>query len=62
MKGFDFKLSTKGVWKPGEEIKRTPEGHAPRGIENARILLVKIQADAAGTEAAEGQSTLQTKK
>ncbi|HLH31852.1 MAG TPA: hypothetical protein VKY31_11655, partial [Terriglobia bacterium] len=41
-KGCDFKLWTNDVWQPGEELTWNLRGDAPRGIENALIVLSQI--------------------
>ena len=53
MKGCDFQLKTHEVWKPGEELVWTLDGHARRGIENAHIVLVKIKSDPVAARTAE---------
>jgi hypothetical protein len=42
-KGCDFELSTKDVWKPGEQLTWLARGKAAYQIENARIVLVKVE-------------------
>jgi hypothetical protein len=42
-KGCDFELPTKDVWKPGERLTWVAHGKAPYRIEEARIVLLKIE-------------------
>jgi hypothetical protein len=43
-KGCDFELSTKDVWKPGEQLTWLAHGKAAYRIEDARIVVLKIEA------------------
>lgn len=42
-KGCDFHLWTDQIWAPGEELTWNARGSAPRGIENALIVMDKIR-------------------
>jgi hypothetical protein len=42
-KGCDFNLWTNQVWAPGEELTWNVRGNAPRGIENALVVLTKLR-------------------
>lgn len=48
--GCDFRLWTVRVWEPGEELTWMIDGKAPRGIENATVMLVKLRMEAAKPE------------
>ena len=47
MKGCDFELKTHTVWWPGEELVWTLDGRVHRGIDNPRITIVELRAEAA---------------
>jgi hypothetical protein len=53
MKGCDFKLKTRELWKPGEELVWTLDGHARRGIENASIMIVELKSEAVAAQTSE---------
>ena len=44
--GCDFKFSIKEMWEPGEEIVWMVDGASRRGIDKARISLLKLEIDA----------------
>src|SRR5215468_1213465 len=42
-KGCDFELPTKDAWKPGEQLTWLAHGKAAYRIEDARLVLLKIE-------------------
>jgi hypothetical protein len=42
-KGCDFSVWTNQVWVPGEELTWNVRGDAPRGIENALVMLTRLR-------------------